>query len=406
MMEEIAKQYAEVSKNLSEVKDKLKENAEKARVELENTNNLSKDTAVKVDELLNKQSEMQANMRAMEQELATAKEGLSFANGKREPKTLKDFALSNEDFVKQVRAMAQNGYKGTATLEIRNAVSSVIDGGNMVEPQRIAGILKPNQPRLTIRDLLSWGTTRSNAIEYIRETGFTNAADFVKENPTNAKPESDISFDLQSASVETLAHWIPAPKQVLDDVAMLSSYLGTRLIEGLKYKEEQALLYGTGDGVTIKGINVQASSFNTTNLGELLDTNSTIIDVLRVALLQAELAEHDADAIVLNPIDWTKIELLKDSNGNYLYANPHVLNPRGLWGKSVVSTKTMTANNYLVGAFASGAMGWDREQVNVRVSTEDRDNFVKNMVTILCEERLGLTVFRPEAFVKGTLIAG
>ncbi|MDY0292735.1 MAG: phage major capsid protein, partial [Desulfuromonadaceae bacterium] len=207
-------------------------------------------------------------------------------------------------------------------------------------------------------------------------------------------------------SVETLAHWIPAPKQVLDDVAMLSSYLGTRLIEGLKYKEEQALLYGTGDGVTIKGINVQASSFNTTNLGELLDTNSTIIDVLRVALLQAELAEHDADAIVLNPIDWTKIELLKDSNGNYLYANPHVLNPRGLWGKSVVSTKTMTANNYLVGAFASGAMGWDREQVNVRVSTEDRDNFVKNMVTILCEERLGLTVFRPEAFVKGALVAG
>ena len=38
---------------------------------------------------------------------------------------------------------------------------------------------------------------------------------------------------------------------------------------------------------------------------------------------------------------------------------------------------------------------------DVTVSTEDRDNFVKNMVTILCEERVGLAVYRPEAFVKG-----
>ena len=39
--------------------------------------------------------------------------------------------------------------------------------------------------------------------------------------------------------------------------------------------------------------------------------------------------------------------------------------------------------------------------LRVTVSTEDRDNFVKNMVTILCEERVGLSVYRPEAFVKG-----
>ena len=35
------------------------------------------------------------------------------------------------------------------------------------------------------------------------------------------------------------------------------------------------------------------------------------------------------------------------------------------------------------------------------VSTQDRDNFVKNMVTILAELRAALTVYRPEAFVNG-----
>jgi len=36
------------------------------------------------------------------------------------------------------------------------------------------------------------------------------------------------------------------------------------------------------------------------------------------------------------------------------------------------------------------------------VSLEDRDNVIKNMVTMLVEERLSLTVERPESLVKGT----
>jgi len=55
----------------------------------------------------------------------------------------------------------------------------------------------------------------------------------------------------------------------------------------------------------------------------------------------------------------------------------------------------------LVGSFMQAAQGWDREDITVTVSTEDRDNFVKNMVTILCENRVSLTVYRPEALVKG-----
>lgn len=78
--------------------------------------------------------------------------------------------------------------------------------------------------------------------------------------------------------------------------------------------------------------------------------------------------------------------------------------PPALWGRPVVATQAMTAGNFLVGAFQMGAQVWDREDATVTISTEDRDNFVKNMVTILAEERLGLTVYRPEAFVRGELV--
>jgi hypothetical protein len=61
----------------------------------------------------------------------------------------------------------------------------------------------------------------------------------------------------------------------------------------------------------------------------------------------------------------------------------------------------MDLNQFLTGAFKLGAQGWDGEEANITVSNQDRDNFVKNMVTILCEKQSTVTVFRPQAFVKG-----
>ena len=61
----------------------------------------------------------------------------------------------------------------------------------------------------------------------------------------------------------------------------------------------------------------------------------------------------------------------------------------------------MTIDKFLVGAFKLGAQIFDREDANVEISTEDSDNFRKNLVTIRAEERLALAVYRPESFIKG-----
>ena len=65
----------------------------------------------------------------------------------------------------------------------------------------------------------------------------------------------------------------------------------------------------------------------------------------------------------------------------------------------------MASGKFLTGAFQLGAQIFDRMDAVVEISTEDDQNFRKNLVTVLAEERLALAVYRPEAFVKGDFTA-
>ena len=92
-------------------------------------------------------------------------------------------------------------------------------------------MIAPVDRDLKIRDLLRVQRTQSNAIEYIVETGFTNAAAIAPEK--SLKPQSDIAFDIESATVKTLAHWIPATRQIIADATQLRNYVDNRLMYGL-----------------------------------------------------------------------------------------------------------------------------------------------------------------------------
>ncbi len=104
---------------------------------------------------------------------------------------------------------------------------------------------------MTVRDLLTPGRTASNSIEYVKETGFTNSAATVTETAGTAKPQSEIKFDLALTAVTTIAHWVLATKQILDDVPQLQSYIDGRLRYGLALVEEHQLLNGGGTGTDL-----------------------------------------------------------------------------------------------------------------------------------------------------------
>ena len=175
--------------------------------------------------------------------------------------------------------------------------------------------------------------------------GFTNAAKVVAEG--TAKPYSDIEFATKITPVTTIAHMFKASKQILDDFAQLQSTVDAEMRYGLKYVEEQEILFGDGTGVHLHGIVPQASAFVESQNG---------IDDLRLAMLQAQLARFPASGHVLHFIDWAKIELTKDSLGRYILANPASLTGPTLWGLPVVATEAAAfQGKFLTGAFNAAA---------------------------------------------------
>jgi HK97 family phage major capsid protein len=297
-----------------------------------------------------------------------------------------------------VKKWLADGGAGRIRVGVK-AITSLTTGdggaGDLIVPQRVPGIIRQPDRAMTIRDLLSVGRTTSNSIEYVQETGFTNNAAPVAEGAQ--KPESSLDFTLQTAPVRTIAHWIQASKQVLADIPALQSYIDTRLRFGLEIVEEDQLLAGDGTGQNLLGLIPQATPFDT-NRRKIGDTR---IDIVRRAMTQVRLAEYRADAIVLHPSDWEEIELTKDGEDRYIWANPRGLLGPTLWGLPVVDTTAVDEGEFLVGNFMMSSQIWDREDATVDISTEDRDNFIKNMVTIRAEERLALTCYRPEALIYG-----
>jgi HK97 family phage major capsid protein len=379
---------AKLNTELGKISDQVKNFAEDIKAKYDAGQTVTTELKEKADKALSEQAEMRGRLQEIEQIVARRASPDKPASAK----TPGELFIENE----KVKAFcAEKSSRGRVRVDMATITSASNSAGALVEPMRIPGIVSLPERRLTVRDLLTPGRTGQNAVQFVQETGFTNNARVQSEG--TLKGESNIAFELVTKSVSTVAHFLVASKQILDDAPMLQSHIDGRLRYGLAYKEEDQLLNGDGTGVNLHGILPQATAYSPA----FSPVGGTMIDTMRLAILQSELAEFPATGIVLNPIDWTRIELTKDEEGRYIFANPQNVAGPMLWSRPVVATQAMDPDDFLTGAFRLGAQVFDREDANVEISTEDSDNFRKNLVTIRAEERLVLAVYRPEAFVYG-----
>lgn len=381
----------QVQKNLDHALGQVKDVAIEFRAKNAEGTKISEEAKEKADKALVELTAIRADITELSQKLAQGRRG--GGDDTPEMKSLGYEVARHAD----VKSYAEGGCKGTIGFSVKAVTSATGSAGGLIRPERQPEIVGIPRQQLRVRDLLTPGQTESNSIEYAYQTVRTNNAGPVAEGAQ--KPESNYGWDVANAPVRTIAHWVPASRQAMDDVPQLESLIDGELRYGLDDAEDAQLLLGDGTGQNVLGLYTQAPTY--VQPTGVAITGETRIDRLRLAILMVELADYAPDGMVLHPTQWTNIELTKDAAGGYVFANPQGLASNTLWGRPVVSTKRIGTGNFLVGAFKLAAQIFDRMDTEVRISDQDRDNFIKNMLTIRAEKRLALVVRRLAALTKG-----
>jgi HK97 family phage major capsid protein len=264
-----------------------------------------------------------------------------------------------------------------------------------------------------VRDLFPVAQTNGNLIEYMRVLGYLdgqNNARTVAERETDAddspfglKPHTRLKLQPAQAPIRTIAHYEVAHRNTLDDEPMLRSIIDTELLYGLRLVEDDQVLNGDGNGENLLGILRTPGIQNypgAVTPSPVQDTD-TYIDAVRRAATRVMLAYYSPTGVVVHPYDWETMELTKDAQRGYVLAlNVAVGAEKRIWQMPVVASPAMNQGVGLVGAFGLGAKIYDRQQSNIRVAEQHADLFIRNAIAILAEQRLGLTVSRPESFIK------
>lgn len=282
--------------------------------------------------------------------------------------------------------------------------ASDTSGGAFVVNDVYPGLFPQGLQRpLTIRDIVTNGTTGSDTVEFVKLTAQTNAAAPTAEATATAgasgtKPESALTLAKVTETVKTIAHWIPATKRALSDAGQLRTLIDGFLRYGLEEELEDQMIAGDGTGENFTGISnisgVQAAAWDT----DLFTTTRKARTLIRTV------GRAIPTAYVFHPNDWQTIDLLQDNEARFYGAGPFGLSPARLWGLPVVESEGATEGVGYVGDFRKCVL-WDREQASIQVSDSHSDFFIRNMVAILAELRAAFGCVQPNALAEIDLTA-
>lgn len=341
-------------------------------------------------EIKETQREHSERLFALEQRGAGSKPG-EFDGTAADPLAAYKQVLDNDSF----RAFKDSKLSSTGKLEIGASLKAVTSTQAPVAPQRQNQIVSSPEPALTLLDLLQIVPANSNSYEAPTLSSDALSSSGYQEGEGTDKPEGDFALDWSPFTIATIAQHVSVSRQLLDDHALLAATIDRVIRYKLRKKIEAEIL--SGDGLTnhIKGLLTYGAPVVSTPA-------LTAADRLGEAAAAMEDQGYIPSAAVLRSAEMFKIESERDTNGAYVadgWSRPESAN---LWGSRIAKTGSMPVNTGLL-----LDLGWisllERQRVTVELSREHGTNFTKNLVTILCEARVGLYVADPGAVREVTL---
>lgn len=386
------KEFKELADSLKAKAGELDSFIKTAKDEIGETGKSAKDAVAAAEKVAGEMKGISARIVELEQKAA---EG--FKRGEELPDSLgMVFAKSDK-----LREFA-NGMTAKISFESKEhsfVKSTITNADATTPPDRQPGVIPGAFRLLKLRDVIPVGQTSLNVIETTRELSFTNNAAETAEGAS--KPETDLTFELVTTNIRTIAHWLKMSKQIIADAPTVASYVDLRLAFGVEKRIDSQIINGTGSGSNLSGITVSGNytAFSPT-------TGENGFDSIARAIAAAQGADYDPNAVILNPTDWWSLQRAKGStNDHYLFGDPSMRQQPAVWGLPVVVTNALTAGKVIVADFMQAYFYWNRQGTVVQMYEQDDVNVQKNLVTLRGEARGALETRVPAASRYGNLTA-
>lgn len=250
---------------------------------------------------------------------------------------------------------------------------------------------RPYQRPLVVADLFSAGAITGTVLQYPVFDELEGNATMVEE--TGAAPQvhwKDPTW--KQDKIGKVASFFGISEDMMDDLSWVIGKINDAAQYDLKLQEETQLLSGDGSENNLTGLFNRG--IQTMDKDELSDADR----LSKAALQITTTTNFQADAYVMNPLDFWKLTIAKDANGNYL----NLTDGAKLWNIPTVATAAITEGTALVGAFKSAKV-LRKGGLVVKMTDSDTDDFLHFKQKCRVSERLGLQVKYPKAFVKVTL---
>lgn len=250
---------------------------------------------------------------------------------------------------------------------------------------------RPYQRPLVVADLFSTGAITGTVLQYPVFDELEGNAKMVEE--IGAAPQvhwKDPTW--KQDKIGKVASFFGISEDMMDDLSWVIGEINDAAQYDLKLQEETQLLSGDGSENNLTGLFNRG--IQTMDKDELSDADR----LSKAALQITTTTNFQADAYVMNPLDFWKLTIAKDANGNYL----NLTDGAKLWNIPTVATAAITEGTALVGAFKSAKV-LRKGGLVVKMTDSDTDDFLHFKQKCRVSERLGLQVKYPKAFVKVTL---
>ena len=261
-------------------------------------------------------------------------------------------------------------------------------------------IVMPQNRKLHIRSIIGSSPMTDVNYSYARYTDGEGSVGIQTEGSSKAQLDADVAY-VTLAPVE-IAAYMRVSKQILRDIPRLESTIANRLIELLLKFEDSEILNGPGGANRLNGILTQATAFVPTGVANT--SNADRFSYIYSAISQLTALDYTPNGILVHP--YAYYEMLQNKTTTKEYTSPYSAitwldGTLRLAGIPVYQSTAQAQNSFTVGEWNEAEL-LVRDDLSVDISMEDQDNFIKNLVTIRVEERVGLAVYKPGAFITGS----